>query len=87
MKCKNPERNYLEKIENLSRIWSWSIMVAILSLSSSGSESRSPIMLLSILDYISNTGHKSDFEDSWLNFSLTEEVYRPSWYQKISSPL
>lgn len=32
-------------------------MVAILSLSSSGSESRSPIMLLSILDYISNTGH------------------------------
>lgn len=39
-----------EIISHLSRIWSWSIMVDILTLSSSGRLSRSPSMLLSMVD-------------------------------------
>ena len=41
-----------EKKWDLSRIWSWSIIVDILILSSSGRVSRSASMLLSILDPI-----------------------------------
>ena len=52
--AKEEEKEIDEKKErDLSRIWSWSIIVDILSLSASGRLSRSASMLLSILDPIS----------------------------------